>query len=183
MGLRDKIQSKVAAAFSRQLADAVSAFSGVREVVGEYDPATGTTPAETIHYTGRGVFGGYSTLEIDEQHILSSDTKLTVLQSELLQGGQPFLPQVGDEIDGMRVERVGQDPAGATWSLQCRGTRIPALLNDWLLYSGVWDDSGTWSDAEAWSDGDVVNWALLSGIWNDSGEWHDNQEWNDGQHQ
>lgn len=179
--MRDKIQRRLGKAFSGKLSNAISAFRGGRTVVGEYDPVTGTQPKTEFTYTGRGVFGGFSRQIIDQQHILSSDIKLTVLQNELIGAdGLPATPHVDDTIDNLRVVDVQQDPAGATWSLQCRGTRIPAVLNDWLLSSGVWTDSGAWSDSDAWNDGDVTNWILLTGLWSDSGEWYDNQEWNDG---
>lgn len=117
MGLRDDIQADIAEAFDDDLADAVQSFTGTREVPGEYDPVTGTTPSTTVTYTGRGVFGSYSAMEVDGQHILQTDKRLTALQSEVTD-----TPQVDDDIDGYRVMNVGKDPASATWSLQLRRT-------------------------------------------------------------
>lgn len=128
MTLRAEIQADIAEAYDTDLADAVTAFTGTREVVGEYDPITGEQPTETTTYQGRGVMGGYSAEEIDGQHILATDVKLSgVLQNELLliEGGQPTTPaepKVGDAVAGYRVERVGQDPAKSTWTLQLRRT-------------------------------------------------------------
>ena len=129
MGLRDELQADIAEAFDDEdgLADAVSTFRGGRIVTGEYDPITSTQPQTKIDYSGRGVFGGFSRQLIDQERILSTDIKVTALQNELLgSDGLPATPQVDDTIDSLRVIDVQQDPAGATWSLQCRGTRIPA---------------------------------------------------------
>ncbi len=117
MALRDDIQADIAEAFDDDLADAVTAFAGSRETAGEYDPATGTTSTTTTTYTGRGVFSRYSVQQIDNQHILATDTKLTALQNELTD-----TPQEGDKIDGLEVVRVQKDPAAATWSLTLRKT-------------------------------------------------------------
>ncbi|WP_299231709.1 glutamate 5-kinase [uncultured Halomonas sp.] len=116
MGLRDDIQADIAAAFDADLADAVRAFSASREVPGSvFDPTTGTYPSTTETYTGRGVFGGYSAQEVDGQHVLATDVKLTALQNELTDA-----PKIGDTLDGYRVINVGKDPASATWSIQLR---------------------------------------------------------------
>ena len=117
MSLRTEIQADIAEAFDDDLADAVTSFTGTREVAGSYDPVTGTTTTTTETYTGRGVFGGYSVQEVDGQHILATDTKLTALQNELT-----GTPQEGDTIDGMEVVRIQKDPAAATWSLTLRRT-------------------------------------------------------------
>ncbi|SEN64934.1 hypothetical protein [Halomonas caseinilytica] len=121
--IRDKVQSKVAKAFDSKLADAVRPFAGQREVVGEYDPTTGTSTT-VVAYSGRGVFGSFRREEIDGQHILSTDEKLTVLQSELTldSDDSPATPQVDDELDGKTVKSVGQDPASATWTIGLRRT-------------------------------------------------------------
>jgi len=142
----ETIDQKIAAAFSGPLARAVSPFRGGRTVVGEYDPVTGEQPKAEVNYTGRGVFGGFSRQIIDQQHILSTDIKLTVLQNELIGAdGLPATPHVDDTIDNLRVIDVQQDPAGATWSLQCRGTRIPAApISPYVL---LVDENGIiWTD-------------------------------------
>jgi hypothetical protein len=116
MGLRSEIQADIAEAFDADLADAVQAFTGTRTVTGAYDPSTGTSSTTTTTYTGRGVFGGYKVGEFDGQHIRATDTMLTALQSETTD-----TPKVGDDIAGLRVMDIGNDPAGATWSIQLRG--------------------------------------------------------------
>ena len=115
MGLRDKIQAKVGAAFDKSLADAVESFTGSRTIQGGYDPATGTTTTTTETYTGRGVFGGYSVQEIDGQHIRATDVRLTALQNEVTDA-----PKVGDTLAGLRVLNVGKDPADASYTVQLR---------------------------------------------------------------
>lgn len=116
MGLRDDLQTDIAAAFDTDLADAVRSFTGSRVVAGEYDPVTGSSTT-TVTYAGRGVFGGYSVQEADGQHILATDTKLVALQSETTD-----TPQEGDTIDGLEVVRVQKDPAAASWTLTLRRT-------------------------------------------------------------
>lgn len=121
--IQDKINAKVPKAFDGKLADAVRSFAGQREVVGEYDPTTGTSTT-VVAYSGRGVFGSFRQEETDGQHILSTDEKLTVLQNELTldSDGSPATPQVDDELDGKTVKSVGQDPASATWTIGLRRT-------------------------------------------------------------
>lgn len=127
MGLRSELQADLGRAFDTDLADAVSAVDGSRSVPGAYDPEKGgSTPATTMHYAGRGVFGQYKAREIDGTRILSSDVRLKALQNELLMKdddavtGDPATPAIGDRISGYRVMDVGQDPAKATWTIQLR---------------------------------------------------------------
>lgn len=126
--MRAKIQAKVGAAFDRQLADAVQAFTGSREVDGSYDPVTGTVTGGTETYEGRGVFGSFKAEELT-QHIEATDAKLTALQNELLLLDDQNAvtetqaePRVDDEINGQKVVVVMKDPAGVTWSLALRRT-------------------------------------------------------------
>lgn len=127
MGLRDELQADLAQAFNTDLADAVAVVDGSRSVPGVYDPEMGgNTPATTLHYAGRGVFGQYKAQEIDGTRIWASDVRLKTLQNELLMteaGGMtdtPAAPAVGDIINGYRVVNVGQDAAKATWTIQLR---------------------------------------------------------------
>ncbi|WP_442486781.1 hypothetical protein [Halomonas litopenaei] len=124
MGLRDELQADIAEAYDSDLADAVQTFTGSRTVVsGEFDPIEGTYPETTVTYSGRGVFGDYSTAEIDNQHILRTDVELSgVLQNELIMDADqaPATPKINDTINGMLVVNVGQDPAKATWTIQLR---------------------------------------------------------------
>lgn len=97
------------------LADAVKPFTATRVVAGSYNPATGQVSTTSTNYSGRGIFAGYSAQDIDGRLILSSDEKLTALQSEVT--GRP---QVGDKIGVRTVESVQQDAVGACWVLQLR---------------------------------------------------------------
>ncbi|MBY5984452.1 hypothetical protein KUW18_10155 [Halomonas sp. DP5Y7-2] len=120
--IQDKINAKLPKAFDGKLSDAVRTFTGSREIAGEYDPETGSNTT-TVTYSGRGVFGDYSTQEVDDQHIRRTDVKLSgVLQNELIMDDDqaPARPRVDDTIDGMLVVTVGQDPARATWKIQLR---------------------------------------------------------------
>ena len=122
--IQDKINAKVPKAFDGKLSDAVRPFTGSRTVVsGEFDPIEGTYPETTVTYSGRGVFGDFSTAEIDNQHILRTDVELSgVLQNELIMDADqaPATPKINDTINGMLVVNVGQDPAKATWTIQLR---------------------------------------------------------------
>jgi len=140
MGLRADIQADIAEAFDTDLADAVGPFQVVKEEAGTYDPITGTTPKQRFTFTGRGVFGSFSQEEVDGQHIVGTDIKLTVLQNELVdENGEPAVPEVGfllindgtvnnwfryffQTYDDYRVEGVMKDPASATYTLQLRKT-------------------------------------------------------------
>ncbi len=128
MGLRNDIQADISEAFDQDLADAVKPFTGEREVAGEYDPVTGTTPNSTVNYQGRGVFGSFSTEEIDGQHILANDQKLIAMQNEivLVVDSEPSTdraaPKIDDKINGLDVIQVRKDPADASWIIQLRKT-------------------------------------------------------------
>jgi len=140
MGLRNDIQADIAEAFSSDLSDAVGAFRLTREIAGEYDPVTGGTETVPEHFYGRGVFGSFSSDEVDGQHIVQTDIKLTCLQNEITnEAGDIGLPEVGlllvnesgvnnwfryffETYDDYRVTQVWQDPAKASWTLALRRT-------------------------------------------------------------
>lgn len=117
MGMRDEIQADLKQAFDTDLADAVKAFTGSRTVDLSYDPVTDTQLTDVESYTGRGVFGNFSKSEIDNLNILITDVRLLCLQSDVTDA-----PQNDDVINGMRLIKVGKDPADVTWVLQLRGT-------------------------------------------------------------
>ncbi|HCN6808034.1 glutamate 5-kinase, partial [Escherichia coli] len=73
MGLREEIQSEVAAAFDEDLADAVSDFSGYYVTHRHWDPVTETGGESTAIYTGRGVLTRYKLGRIDGINILHGD--------------------------------------------------------------------------------------------------------------
>ena len=120
MGLHDEITADIKEAFNTDLADAVQPFTGSRAVQGEpsiEDILTNTVGSNstTINYSGRGVFGGYSEFEVDNESIMANDVKLTALQSEVT-----TRPQLDDMINGYQVVAVNQDPSSTIWSLQLR---------------------------------------------------------------
>lgn len=140
MGIRSDIQADIAEAFDDDLADAVGALRLTKEEAGEYDPVTGTTPSTSTHYYGRGVFGSFDQNEIDGQHIIRTDIKLTVLQNEIAdENDVAGVPEIGlllvnesgvndwfscffNTYDDYRVVQVMQDPAKAAWTIQLRKT-------------------------------------------------------------
>ncbi len=115
MGIREDVQRDIAEAFDTDLADAVRAFTLTRVTGTGYDPLTGDETQTTDTFDSRGVFGGFKTEQVDNQHILATDEELTVLQNEL-----DTTPEIGDDITGKRVMNVWADPAGATWTIQLR---------------------------------------------------------------
>lgn len=120
MGLHDEITADIKDAFNTDLADAVKPFTGSRTVQGEpsiEDILTNTVGSNStiINYSGRGVFGGYAEIEIDNESIMANDVKLTALQSEVT-----TRPQLDDVINGYQVVAVNQDPASVTYTIQLR---------------------------------------------------------------
>ena len=120
MGLYDEISADIKAAFDTDLSDAVTQFEAFREVKGQAtidDWLTNTVSNTdtTLTYGGRGVFGGYSEIEIDNQSIMANDVKLTCLQDEVSQ-----VPWLDDIINGYRVVAIQQDPASVSWTIQLR---------------------------------------------------------------
>ena len=120
MGIYSDITADIKEAFNTDLADAVQPFTGSRTVQGEpsiEDILTNTVGSNstTINYSGRGVFGGYSEFEVDNESIMANDVKLTALQSEVT-----TRPQLDDNINGYQVVAVNQDPASITYTIQLR---------------------------------------------------------------
>lgn len=120
MGLHDEITADIKEAFNTDLADAVQPFTGSRTVQGEpsiEDILTNTVGSNStiVNYSGRGVFGGYSEFEVDNESIMANDVKLTALQSEVT-----ARPQLDDNINGYQVVAVQQDPSSTIWNLQLR---------------------------------------------------------------
>ncbi|WP_241622692.1 glutamate 5-kinase [Rosenbergiella australiborealis] len=125
MGIRDKVQSKVAKAFNSKLSDAVLPFTGSYVTEGDYDPVTEQSNQVTHTYTGRGVLGKYDIKRIDGVNILSGDIKLTALQNEVSE--PPKVDHIITTTDlvthtsqSYKVINVGSDPAEATYSVQLR---------------------------------------------------------------
>ncbi|SPL69153.1 glutamate 5-kinase [Acinetobacter stercoris] len=122
MGLRDKIQGKLAKAFNEKLADAVYPFTCQRIVnSGKYDRVTGKYEhEEIINYSGRGVlFGSYNQHEVESLGVLATDKKATLLQNEVT-----AKPLINDEwvtpAGKFKVMFIGQDPAKTIWKIQLR---------------------------------------------------------------
>ena len=120
MGLHDEITADIKDAFNTDLADAVKPFTGSRTVQGEpsiEDILTNTVSSNStiINYSGRGVFGSYKELEVDNESIQMNDVKLIVLQDEVAN-----IPKLDDVINGYQVVAVSQDPAMVTYTIQLR---------------------------------------------------------------
>lgn len=127
MGIRDELQTEIAAAFDDAdgLADAVNKFTASYVVVGEVDPVTEESTSQTVNYTGRGVLSSYSLSRIDGVNIFHGDLKLTALTNEVTdkpaEGHIITTPDlVKKSLQAYKVVTVGTDAAGATYSIQLR---------------------------------------------------------------
>lgn len=58
MGIRDELQTEVAAAFDTDLQDAVKDFTGSYTVRGAWDPVTETGSETLVTYSGAGFWRG-----------------------------------------------------------------------------------------------------------------------------
>ncbi|WND07910.1 glutamate 5-kinase [Klebsiella pasteurii] len=125
MGIRDELQTEVAAAFDTDLQDAVNEFTGSYKVRSVWDPVTETGSETQVTYLGRGVLARYKLRRIDGVNILHGDLKLTALVNEVTDK-----PAVGhfvtapDPITGVlhryEVITAAADSAGAAYSIQLR---------------------------------------------------------------
>ncbi len=120
--MKDKIQAKVAQAFSTKLADAVDTFTCEKLIYsGEFDFETQTYPiVGDESYSGRGVlFGSYQKDLVKPADYQAEDAKAIVLQNEVT-----GIPQIGDvwatSKGDFKVVNIGADPASATYSIQLR---------------------------------------------------------------
>ncbi|GDK73527.1 hypothetical protein BvCmsKSNP065_04632 [Escherichia coli] len=125
MGLREEIQSEVAAAFDEELVDAVSDFSGSYATHRYWDPVTDTGGEFTTTYTGRGVLARYKLNRIDGNNILHGDLKLTVLVCEVTDKPavghiiETYEP-VSRQLQRYEVITVSVDPSASVYSIQLR---------------------------------------------------------------
>ncbi|WP_218954897.1 glutamate 5-kinase [Acinetobacter sp. YH12086] len=120
--IKNKIQSKVAAAFNKKLADAVDSFTCEKIIYsGEMDFETQTYPIiGDESYSGRGVlFGSYLKDMVKPIDYQVTDCKATVLQNEVT-----GLPQIGDvwaTLKGrFKIVNIGADPTDSIWVCQLR---------------------------------------------------------------
>ena len=120
--IKNKIQSKVAKAFDKKLADAVDSFTSTKEIQsGDFDFETQTYPTITVEaYSGRGVlFGSYLKDMVKPTDYQVTDSKATVLQNEVTQ-----VPQIDDvwatSKGDFKVINIGADPTNSIWTCQLR---------------------------------------------------------------
>ena len=119
--IKNKIQAKVAQAFSTKLADAVNSFTCEKPIYsGEFDFETQTYPVVgSESYSGRGVRGNYLRDMVKPIDYQATDAKAIVLQNELT-----GIPQIGDVWQfadgGFEVKNIGQDPTSSIWTCQLR---------------------------------------------------------------
>lgn len=120
--IKKKIQSKVAKAFDKKLADAVDTFTCEKPIYsGEFDFETQTYPVVGDEsYSGRGVlFGSYQKDLVKPADYQAEDAKAIVLQNEVT-----GIPQIGDvwatSKGDFKVVNIGADPVAATYAIQLR---------------------------------------------------------------
>ncbi|MDM1282406.1 glutamate 5-kinase [Acinetobacter towneri] len=120
--MKDKIQSKVAKAFDKKLADAVDTFTCEKLIYsGEFDFETQTYPiVGDESYSGHGVlFGSYLKDLVKPADYQAEDAKAVVLQNEVTQ-----VPQIGDVWSTGKglftVVNISADPTDSIWACQLR---------------------------------------------------------------
>ncbi len=120
--IKNKIQSKVAKAFDKKLADAVDTFTCTKLIYsGEFDFETQTYPVVgSESYSGRGVlFGSYQKDLVKPADYQAEDAKAIVLQNEVT-----AVPQIDDvwatSKGDFKVVNIGADPVAATYTIQLR---------------------------------------------------------------
>ena len=120
--IKNKIQSKVAKAFDKKLADAVDSFTCEKPIYsGEFDFETQTYPVVgSDSYSGRGVlFGSYQKDLVKPADYQAEDAKAIVLQNEVA-----AVPQIDDNWvtskGDFKVVNIGADPVAATYTIQLR---------------------------------------------------------------
>nr|WP_063454348.1 hypothetical protein [Acinetobacter johnsonii] len=120
--MKNKIQSKVAKAFDKKLADAVDSFTCEKPIYsGEFDFETQTYPVVgSESYSGRGVlFGSYQKELVKPADYQAEDAKAIVLQNEVTAA-----PQIDDiwvtSKGDFKVVNIGADPTNSIWTCQLR---------------------------------------------------------------
>ena len=120
--IKNKIQSKVAKAFDKKLADAVDTFTCEKPIYsGEFDFETQTYPVVgSESYSGRGVlFGSYQKELVKPVDYQAEDAKAIVLQNEVT-----AVPQIDDvwatSKGDFKVINIGADPTNSIWTCQLR---------------------------------------------------------------
>lgn len=94
MGLRDDIQTELAAAFDDELSDVIVNIKLRRNsTVGEYNPLTGTRQPYIKNYLSRGFFSAYPEKKIDGVKIITGDEKLTIIANEIT-----ITPLINDSV-------------------------------------------------------------------------------------
>ena len=119
--IKNKIQAKVAQAFSTKLADAVDTFTCEKLIYsGEFDFETQTYPViGNESYSGRGVLGNYLKDLVKPADYQVEDAKAIVLQNEVT-----AVPQIDDvwatSKGDFKVVNIGADPTNSIWTCQLR---------------------------------------------------------------
>ena len=114
--LKNLLTKELLYAFNNELKDAYKPFTLERKTYVR-DPRTDRNTVVTESFDGSGVFGSFTSEEIDGAINLITDTKLLIIQDAFL-----AKPQEGDYIGDLRVISVSKDPADVIWVLGLRKT-------------------------------------------------------------
>lgn len=123
MGLRDTVQSRVAAAFDTTLADAVRTVTIYATPDSTYDPATGLVATRNDSYPSRGVITPYSSREtaLSNGAITNKDLEVIILTNEVAIVPKPGMTiAIEGESEIYSIEESGLDPAQASYTLKVR---------------------------------------------------------------
>lgn len=120
--MREEIDKEIKQAFDSDLSDAVKSFTGeCKELNQSLNDWIGNDVEEihAVSYSGRGVFSGYSVVEIMTRSVSQTDVKLICLQSEVTRA--PAIDDVIIEGDNKyQVVSLFKDPVDATYTIQLR---------------------------------------------------------------
>ncbi|TWB22136.1 hypothetical protein FBZ89_104386 [Nitrospirillum amazonense] len=111
---------KLAATIATALGGIVYPITIRRTTAGTYVPGVGVTPGTTTDHAARGFLGAFSAYEIANGLVQPSDVKVTLLAAGMDIKPTPATDTVQADGRTLTIVTAKSDPAGATWSLQCR---------------------------------------------------------------
>lgn len=129
MGLRDDVQTDVAAAFNEDLSDAVRAFTYIginSRIYGGGDAGGVVAEVSDAGVTSRGVFfESVEDSEIAAEVVRPVDASLLILQNEIAVSGFDEDGIIDSTFYGkFRILKSMADPASATWTLYLRREHV-----------------------------------------------------------
>lgn len=112
--MKEELNRELLNAFENELNDAYKVFELRRKkYIIDRDTDKNTIVEEM--FSSKGIFGSFSTTEVDNTNTLYTDVKLLCLKSQIA-----TIPVIGDIINELRVAHVGKDPVDVLWILTLR---------------------------------------------------------------